>query len=62
MVEHKEKEMRYSGPKSVKFWTRVNSIKPESKRSLIYIAACALQDHEGRVFQMLRELKPEDYE
>ena len=48
---------KYSGPNSRKFWDHVNAIKPEKLHSLIYIAGCALQDHELRVLQMIAEAK-----
>ena len=44
---------KYSGRYSKKFWERVNAVKPAALRAIIYIAACALQDYENRVFQML---------
>jgi hypothetical protein len=47
---------RYSGPKSEKFWKRIDAIKKEPEHMLLYIAACALQDHESRVFQMIEEI------
>ena len=46
---------KYSGPASRKFWDHINAIKPEKLHSLIYIAGCALQDHELRVLQMIAE-------
>ena len=49
---------KYSGPNSRKFWDRVNAIKPEKLHSLIYIAGCALQDHELRVLQMIADVEP----
>jgi len=44
----------YSGKLSVDFWKRVNAL-PEPVRGLVYLAGCALQEHEGRVLQMLKE-------
>ncbi len=49
------KGRRYSGPASKKFWERIAEIKNRRVHDLIYIAGCALQDHEGRVLQMLDE-------
>ena len=46
---------KYSGPLSRKFWDRVKAIKPEKLHMAIYTAGCALQDHEGRVLQMLED-------
>jgi len=48
---------QYSGKVSKKFWARVAAVKDEPTHSLLYIAACALQDHEGRVIQMFKEIE-----
>ena len=39
----------YSGPLSDAFWFRVNTSNDET----LYLAACALADHETRLLQML---------
>ena len=44
---------KYSGGLSRKFWDRINNIKPERLHDAIYLAGCALQDHEGRVLRMI---------
>lgn len=44
---------KYSGPKSLKFWARVNALT-DPEHTLVYMAGCALQDHEGRVLRMLQ--------
>ncbi len=46
---------KYSGGLSRKFWDRINNIKPERLHDAIYVAGCALQDHERRVLQMLAD-------
>ncbi len=45
---------KYSGPLSRKFWDRINSVKPQKLWEALYVAGCALQDHEGRVLEMLK--------
>ncbi len=47
-------ERKYSGLASGPFWDRINKIRNKRERDLVYLAACALQDHENRVFQMLK--------
>jgi hypothetical protein len=46
-------ESVYSERKAI--WARVEALKSEPVHSLLYIALCALQDHENRVLQMLFE-------
>jgi hypothetical protein len=48
---------KYSGPASKKFWARIWALKEwnEQTFALAYIAGCALQDHEHRMFQLLEE-------
>ena len=46
----------YSGQASKDFWKRIDLIKSEPERSLIYLAGCALQEHEARVLQMIEQL------
>lgn len=46
---------KYSGGLSGKFWGRINNIKPERLHNAIYLAGCALQDHEGRVLRMIAD-------
>ena len=48
---------KYSGYESKAFWKRIAKIKDGAQQSIIYLAACALQDHEARVFQMLKEIE-----
>ncbi len=43
----------YSGPGSEVFWARIHKIENKAARDLVYIAGCALQDHERRVLQMI---------
>ena len=47
----------YSGDGSKWFWDRVNKHKKDKRFGLMYIAGCALQEHEARVLQMLSELE-----
>lgn len=49
---------RYSGKKSKDVWTLVAAIDHEPAHTMLYIAACALQDHEQRFLQMLRNAQP----
>lgn len=52
---------RYSGPNSVAFWAEIANVENKEVHDLLYIAGCALQDHEKRFFQMLRcALPPAD--
>ena len=51
---------KYSGAAGRKFWNRIAAIKPDKLRVLIYLAGCALQDHETRVLQMVTEAKAEE--
>ena len=44
---------KYSGAASGKFWAQVAKIKPARLHDAIYVAGCALQDHEARMIQML---------
>ncbi len=44
---------KYSGSLSQKFWDRVGKIKPARLNDAIYMAGCALQNHERLVLQML---------
>ena len=46
-------ESAYSERKAI--WARVEALNSEPVHSLLYIAFCALQDHENRVLQMLFE-------
>lgn len=45
---------KYSGKASKAFWERIAAIKTKRAHDLVYIAGCALQDHENRVLQMLK--------
>ncbi len=45
---------QYSGPRSKKFWDRINNVRPEKLWEALYTAGCALQDHEGRTLAMLK--------
>ena len=51
---------KYSGLVSKAFWDRVAKIKDEKTHDLIYIAGCALQDHENRLLQMLKRAEQTD--
>ena len=44
---------KYSGSASKKFWDRIAKIKLECLHDALYVAGCALQDHEHRMNQML---------
>lgn len=46
-------ERKYAGTESKLFWKRIAEIENRRTRELVYIAGCALQDHEERMFQML---------
>jgi len=46
---------KYSGAASVKFWNRIQEIKPAKLREAVYTAGCALQDHEQRVLRMIAD-------
>ena len=46
-------EPQYSGPASIKVWDRIAKIEDLGVHDMIYIAACALQDHETRLLQMI---------
>ena len=46
---------KYSGKASEGFWKRVASIKNRRAHALVYLAGCALQEHEQRVLEMLAE-------
>ena len=50
-------KMHYSGVASKGFWDRVWEHKEDERFGLMYIAGCALQEHEARVLQMLAELE-----
>ena len=54
----KGRDTHYSGPQSEALWRRVNAL-PEAQRTLLYLAGCALQDHEGRFWQMLLQAEAE---
>lgn len=49
-----ERQPHYSGKLSNGFWADVANVKDKAAHDLIYVAACALQDHEKRILQMLR--------
>jgi hypothetical protein len=49
-------EPRYSGDASIEFWGRIAGIR-DTEGMLIYLAACALQEHEQRFFQMLKSIE-----
>ena len=51
---------KYSGPASRGFWTRVAEIQPDQAHDLIYLAGCALQDHESRVLQMIADAEKDE--
>lgn len=42
----------YSGPKSIKFWERINAL-PRDKRSAAYSLGVVLQNVEGDVLRLL---------
>ncbi len=45
-------EKQYSGKNSFEFWQEINALSgPEAE--LVYVMACALQDMEHRVYQIL---------
>jgi len=46
---------RYSGPKSVEFWDRVNAIKNRKRWAEAYDAGVQLQNLEDRVFRVIEE-------
>jgi len=50
----------YSGELSRAFWLRVKRIEDERTHDLLYLAGCALQDHEERVLQMFAALEIEE--
>ncbi len=54
-----KQQPKYSGEASTAFWKRINKINNQTTHDLVYVAGCALQDHENRVLQMLHlaELK-----
>ena len=43
----------YSGPRSRRFWSRINALPTASKRDVVYFLCCTLQDLESRVLQLL---------
>ncbi len=51
---------KYSHPTSKKFWDRIQAISNPTARALVYLAGCALQDHETRVFRMLEQAEDHD--
>lgn len=51
---------RYSGEASKDIWDRVAAISHEPSHGLLYIAACALQDHEQRFLQILVRVEQDD--
>ena len=53
-------KLQYSGANSRKFWDRINAIKSEKLQSLVYLAGCALQDHESQVLAMIAEAEKSD--
>ncbi len=52
-----KKGRKYSGKASEGFWKRIANIKNRRAHDLVYMAGCALQEHEERVLQMLAEAK-----
>ena len=46
----------YSGDLSKEFWAEVNALR-DPLHAMVYLAGCALQDHELRVLKMLAEAK-----
>ena len=44
---------RYSGAQSAAFWKRVNRIKSQPQRALVFQMACYLQDFEWMVLKMV---------
>ena len=54
----KNKHRRYSGPKSVQFWDRVNAL-PEREKDVIYFAGVLLQELEARVLRELGQYEEE---
>lgn len=44
----------YSGNGSKQFWLRVNSLKKDTDREVLYSLGCALQDLEDRVLNQLQ--------
>lgn len=49
-------DKHYSGELSKEFWAEVNKLR-DSLHAMVYLAGCALQDHEERVLKMLAEAK-----
>ena len=50
----KASELHYSGPRSTKFWNRVNKVhRANGRDQLLFIVGCHLQDVEGRMLQLL---------
>ncbi len=58
----KTERLKYSGASSKRFWKRIHSIHDENLRNVVYIAGCALQDHEQRMIQILREAESSERE
>lgn len=50
----------YSGEANKPFWREVANIQGKRQHDLVYIAGCALQEHENRVLQMLKEARQFD--
>lgn len=50
-----ETDAHYHGLSGKRFWRRIAAIKSEPAHTLVYIAGCALQDHEQRMLQLLEE-------
>ena len=57
-MDKKGRDTHYSGSQSEALWRRVNAL-PEAQRTLLYLAGCALQDHEVRFWQMLLQAEAE---
>lgn len=47
---------RYSGPKSQKFWKRINAL-PTRKKDQAYSLGVVLQETEATVLRLLKNLK-----
>lgn len=56
-----EIDAKYHGKAAMAFWRKISAIKKEPEHTLAYIAACALQDHEQRVLQMLSEIEKSNH-
>jgi hypothetical protein len=53
----KELQPRYSGPKSLKFWKKIEEVEDPDLHAMLYLAGCALQDHEARLLKMIKDVE-----